>query len=155
MPPPKVQSLDSTRKFILHSFPYQSVQRVWVGRTPLYTVIRDPALPASGSSNPHDPQVLPRSAGEGQEHENSGQNGLWARSEHSGLHFWTPVQWPEVGTRRPLTAKEAGKWGLPVLGWKARYNLVNGYHHLCRSDSENLFTTVASKVFVVPTHTSG
>lgn len=137
---PKVQGLNSTCRFILRSFPYQCAQRVWVGGGALLHAVilglssfQQVALPTPttlkscpGLFAPRQ-QVREESMGiVGRMTYGPGLNAADLTSGHT-------VQWPELVSRCPPTAKEAGKRGLPGLGCKAEQNLVNAYHHLCHS----------------------
>lgn len=61
------------------------------------------------------------------------------------------VQGPEQAARRHLSAKEAGKWGLLELGWKAEPNPVNAHPLSAAQRLSNALTTGISEVRAVPT----
>lgn len=153
---PKFQCFNNTHRFILHSFSVD-MSRGWRWRG-LCSIqfIQRPRLPIKWLCQlpgPWSPALdYLHSADEGGEHGavawmfyTPGLNMVDLISEHT-------VHWAQLVIRHHLSAKGAGKCGLPVLRWKVKQDLwipsiVSAIHRFSKSLLSN---TVTSKVCMVP-----
>lgn len=152
---PKFQCFNNTHRFILHSFSVNMSRGWrWTGLCSIQ-LSRDPGSPSSGFANSQGPGVLHWIIYTQQMKEESmeqlpgcytpGLNMVDLISERT-------VHWAQLVIRCHLSAKGAGKCGLPVLRWKVKQDLwipsiVSAIHRFSKSLLSN---TVTSKVCMVP-----